>query len=615
MKFSSERSNARRVKKHRLCLCLGLTLVLVFFFFFALRQSPVRVSGPPARVLVGTCNITLSPPLTPVLPATKLPVRKELVRVEDGKLWFDCPASQAMVVLDGKLLSRFKSGTPIPENAYYGVFKCAGQGQVFVNRPYRPPTSAVEIEDKLNVMIVLLDNVGRYQYQRMYKKTQEFLASLEYSTVFDFEAFHASGTNSLPNKLILWAGTCWERSCKSSVLQESMNSKFYNGEKHDITEAMKLPWLFKLFSEKGYVNYHAEEAAGIKRKGDTYGNSSILNFFADIPREDFIHEIFPGHAFNFGSSSCTRHTCPGTVFSSTEPFAACNVDRLTFQTIFDDMTNFWNTYEEYPKFAGVSLTFDHQAQPQGSACLDYGVVEFLEGLKNQDMFENTVVVLVSDHGSKVGQYFTTPSGIKENMLPLLNIIAPNWLVDDHPDLFELLAENQKKLITHFDLYYTLRQLADFPNLSRPKELSEINYAYSLFDSIPDTRDCDEAGIPRIYCICGSWQSVQEEEEEVQLALALVIEKLNEEIKPDSAYCKPVEGKVLSAEKSFFDEETVYSLLFQVDASYDMIFRSVVIFTGQVGRVEHLEQHTQYWTNVAKYCPENAKIAKPEFCSC
>jgi hypothetical protein len=85
-------------------------------------------------------------------------------------------------------------------------------------------------------------------------------------------------------------------------------------------------------------------------------------------------------------------------------------------------------------------------------------------------------------------------------------------------MHENLKENQHRLVTHFDLHYTLRNIATLPE--SPPELSKISYAReyflvfekkararwerfrfrlliifleSLFDPISEDRTCDDAG--------------------------------------------------------------------------------------------------------------------------
>lgn len=67
---------------------------------------------------------------------------------------------------------------------------------------------------------------------------------------------------------------------------------------------------------------------------------------------------------------------------------------MSFTTIFDDLTHFWDVYEMYPKFAGTSFCFDHQANPLGAGCLDVGLARFLEDFKEKGGFNDTVVLIV-----------------------------------------------------------------------------------------------------------------------------------------------------------------------------------------------------------------------------
>lgn len=137
------------------------------------------------------------------------------------------------------------------------------------------------------------------------------------------------------------------------------------------------------------------------------------------------------------------------------------------------------------------------------------------------------------------------------------------------------------------------------------------------------------GIPRIYCVCAQWEPTSKDSKRVEEALSLTIQEMNKALSSDRGSCFPLQlkevcavlcslltRKVLVAESTEFGKTTAYNFLFSVESGYEMIFRSVVTFNAQEkGVVQHIEQHTEYWKNIAEHCAKGQKIHRKDLCSC
>ena len=119
-------------------------------------------------------------------------------------------------------------------------------------------------------------------------------------------------------------------------------------------------------------------------------------------------------------------------------------------------------------------------------------------------------------------YWFYAGGRVEHQLPVLNIIIPRWMERLYPQrtkhlevnqvqwpLFIDLTRTQHRLVTSFNVYQTLLHLLYFPELP-PRSSRQAQFSgrvppatqLSLFDEIPFTTSCTDAGIPLAHCTCG-----------------------------------------------------------------------------------------------------------------
>jgi hypothetical protein len=113
------------------------------------------------------------------------------------------------------------------------------------------------------------------------------------------------------------------------------------------------------------------------------------------------------------------------------------------------------------------------------------------------VLQDTVLLLLSDHGTHGIWYTEYEIGATEHQLPFLYIVVPDWLLKERPAWAVALGRNQRRLVTAHELYRGMQQLAAYPDPVEASGTAKL----SIFDEIPDGRTCEEAGIPEIYCAC------------------------------------------------------------------------------------------------------------------
>ncbi|KAG9389474.1 Protein of unknown function DUF229 [Carpediemonas membranifera] len=127
---------------------------------------------------------------------------------------------------------------------------------------------------------------------------------------------------------------------------------------------------------------------------------------------------------------------------------------------------------------------------------------------------DTMMVLMSDHGNHYGEMFQTDVGFIAHKQPFCIILVPKWWASKYPDAMHNLRENRHNQMTTYDLYYTMRHLLEnFPEESNRERITKnmklqstkqspqsLFERLSIADDRPFARTCQEAGIPIEYCI-------------------------------------------------------------------------------------------------------------------
>uniref|UniRef100_A0A0K8TC27 Uncharacterized protein n=1 Tax=Lygus hesperus TaxID=30085 RepID=A0A0K8TC27_LYGHE len=144
----------------------------------------------------------------------------------------------------------------------------------------------------------------------------------------------------------------------------------------------------------------------------------------------------------------------------------------------------------------------------------------LDKLKEEGALKSTVLIGLSDHGIRWGDFRQTFQGFLEERLPLATIVLPESFMAKYPEDVESLTLNSRRLSTPFDIYKTLldilyKKYQSIPNnyTDEPNRIhfnphfKERGHGISLFSKIPVNRTCTTAGIPPEWCACSTLQVV------------------------------------------------------------------------------------------------------------
>lgn len=126
--------------------------------------------------------------------------------------------------------------------------------------------------------------------------------------------------------------------------------------------------------------------------------------------------------------------------------------------------------------------------------IDEDLAALMISFEQRGVLEDSLVLIVGDHGPHRFSLLTLNlEGLLQLRLPALFMTVPRSLLKQYPHYATNLVANSQKPVTHYDLYWTLRQAAypallDKLPLCRPgaKQPRSLDLAQSLFSDMEPT---------------------------------------------------------------------------------------------------------------------------------
>jgi hypothetical protein len=207
---------------------------------------------------------------------------------------------------------------------------------------------------------------------------------------------------------------------------------------------------------------------------------------------------------------------------TSKPYCFGSITRL--QSMLNWVRDLFDMYPNQPKF---SFIFHSQYSHDTNNRLPYGddeLLEFLQLMYKRGYFDNTIFIVMSDHGARFSSLRKTYQGKLEERLPFLSIRMPLKFQEKYPHLMYNLRLNSHRLTTPFDLHETFEYLFEFH--SNDPYQSKSNRSYSFFQLIPENRTCLQANIEQHWCACLHWNDISINESIIQKLGQQAVEYLN-----------------------------------------------------------------------------------------
>ncbi|XP_060807910.1 uncharacterized protein LOC106138239 [Amyelois transitella] len=165
---------------------------------------------------------------------------------------------------------------------------------------------------------------------------------------------------------------------------------------------------------------------------------------------------------------------------------------------------------------------------------DEDFVDFLDTFRRDGFLNNTLLVVMGDHGSRFAGIRNTYQGKLEERLPLMSIVLPATL----RHYAATLRHNAQVLTTPHDIHATILDAMGLEKLSNPYRIdgADLPRAMSLFRPIPRNRSCSEAGIEPHWCACVVWRNISQNQSLYKKAAQALVDYINELTKPVRSKC-------------------------------------------------------------------------------
>ena len=142
-----------------------------------------------------------------------------------------------------------------------------------------------------------------------------------------------------------------------------------------------------------------------------------------------------------------------------KPIRKCMYGKDDVGFLLDYSEQFWRKYQNNRKFSLIIINSAHEETMEVMKYIDDIIYNYLLSLYNDNLFKDSSIFLVSDHGVGIQSlYYTFEFHQIENNLPLLYIIINDRKNTSYNEQYFYLRENQQTFITAYDIYNTINHL-------------------------------------------------------------------------------------------------------------------------------------------------------------
>ncbi|ENN75504.1 hypothetical protein YQE_08053, partial [Dendroctonus ponderosae] len=309
----------------------------------------------------------------------------------------------------------------------------------------------------ISVLMIVIDSLSRLNFHRTMNLTKEFIRN---NGFYEFTGYNKVADNTFPNAMALLTGFNNKDSmeiCKPKELDGLINC----------------PFIWKQFRELGFVTAYAEDWSQIA----TF--NYLKKGFKEQPTDYYFKPYMDALMLL------------ETQYQDTMPF--CAGPESQGNRIMNLAYDFAQAFKHLPSFGLFwmnSFSHNYIATP---TTMDLDVKMFFQNLKSSGILDETIVVLLSDHGIRFGDMIYTRQGFYELRLPMNYISVPGWFKQQFPVEFANFRANSEKLTSTYDFYMTLQHVLQLSGVNHTMTPAKACLqCRSFFEKIPDERSCAEA---------------------------------------------------------------------------------------------------------------------------
>lgn len=184
----------------------------------------------------------------------------------------------------------------------------------------------------------------------------------------------------------------------------------------------------------------------------------------------------------------------------------CTGPELSIDRVFKYAVDFAKTFLDTPYFGFFWTNSVSHDDLNGPSAIDSHFLAKLEDMEKGGVMNDSMVIILSDHGMRFGKIRDTSIGWYEERLPFIYLWVPEWFRQQHPEDYQALIVNQNHLTSPYDLYETLRDVLIRAG-GQAVPSSGCPDCISLFKPAPRERGCSDVGIAPHWCTCSTFQPI------------------------------------------------------------------------------------------------------------
>ncbi|SPP80799.1 uncharacterized protein LOC117582831 [Drosophila guanche] len=438
------------------------------------------------------------------------------------------------------------------------------QSDAYTLVQFKAPQPGLSLEPskrKPSLLMFGIDSLSRINLRRTMPKVYKFLTGRGW---YELQGYNKIGDNTFPNLMAILAGYSPE-SAKEQVCDWKTNGCL------DET-----PFIWKYFKNASYLTAYAEDESGI----NTF--NYVKPGFNEQPTDYYLRPLQKAAESDLDTwkcADCSMRYCIGRRETSSYAYDLCKEFARRYVVEQPIWGLFW------------SNSFSHDDYRMPSKMEDY-VLQYMLDLKSDGVLEQSIVIFLSDHGSRYGEIMYFESGFLESRLPSMFIYLPPWFRAQYPEYARALELNQHRLTSNYDLHNTLKHIIELgsPDGHPLPKSYDCPKCHSVFYPMDEQRTCEDAGIPEHYCTCVPYKRLSGDWP--RRIAPRVIERINEYLSGRNlssicanlslSYIHETEIRV-ALDQNFHDlqstsDTAVYRTMFKVKQN-SADFRATVVFNN------------------------------------
>ncbi|KAI6237606.1 hypothetical protein M3Y95_00283100 [Aphelenchoides besseyi] len=342
----------------------------------------------------------------------------------------------------------------------------------FTNVPYKERLHPPQLDGTLNfsVALLILDSNSRNQFVRHAPQTLKFMKEQGFQIL---HGYNKVADNSAVNLLPLLAG------------------KTFDLKKHGIEHLIRPDMHLTPEMIKDDVWKHANMLTKLMKER---GCATLWNDDIMVPKLGLLnYDQFKG----FYKPVADYHYRPyyEYLYQKQDARKACVNGHLITRRMLGIWERFSTKYARECHFAFTFLTALTHDNANAVELLDQTMYDALLRMKYKGVFDNTIMIIMGDHGQRMSEVQHTYSGRIEERMPLMGVYFPEKFRKAYPEKLRNFIVNKNRFLSNYDMHETFRELLGFNDPKRQP------VGKSLFHEIPKDRLCNDTRVVHQHCTC------------------------------------------------------------------------------------------------------------------